>query len=302
MEIAVLGSCTMDLVFRMPRMPAAGETLFADHCELLPGGKGLNQAIAVTRLGATARLIGRVGDDVFGRELCQALRADGVDTAHVAVVPGAKSGIAAPVVTPGGDNRIFAAPGANLEVDLAQIEAARHAIEGARALLLQFEAPMEANLAAARIARAAGARVILNAAPIVPHPPELLALADVLVVNEVEAAMLAPGHDSDLERARALLDRGPGTIIVTTGPDGAIAATAEGIVAVPAFAVTPVDTVGAGDAFCGALTVALSEGQPLEDALRFANVAAAISVTRAGAAPALARREEVVELLARRVD
>lgn len=298
--VTVLGSCTFDLVFRMARFPQPGETLFADALERHVGGKGLNQAIAVQRLGGRASLIGRVGADAFAAPLLEALRDDGVDTTHVVSDPEAATGVAAPIVLPGGENSIAAAPGANLAVTVEQVEAAGPAIRAPRALLLQFEAPMAVNLAAARIAHDAGVPVLLNPAPALDHPPELLALADVLVLNEVEAAMLAPGAATHEARARALRDRGPAAVIVTLGPSGAILLDGDGFRAIPPFAVEAIDSVGAGDAFCGALAVALGEGMPLARAARFAAAAGALSVTRRGAAASLPHRAEVQRLLADR--
>lgn len=295
--VAVLGSCTFDIVFSMARMPVPGETLFAQGVGLYPGGKGLNQAIAAARLGARAAILGRIAEDAFGAALQAALAADDIDVAHLAVAPGGGTGLAVPVVVPGGGNSILAAPGANLEVTTQQVEAARPALERADAFLVQFETPMEANLAAARIAARAGAQVILNAAPVLPAPPELFQLADVLVVNEVEAAMLAPEPARHEDRAAQLLAHGPRAVVVTLGAPGAVVATKAAVEHVPSFPVPVVDSVGAGDAFCGALAVALAEGQSLLDAVRFGCAAGALSVTRAGAAPSLPRRAEVELLL-----
>ncbi|MGE5596604.1 MAG: ribokinase [Hyphomicrobiales bacterium] len=295
-RIAVLGSCTLDIVFRMPRLPLAGETLFADAVAMHPGGKGLNQAIAAARLGADAALIGRVGDDAFARPLLDALAADGIDTAHVARDPAAGTGVAVPVVLPGGENSIFSAPRANLAIPVAQVEAARPVIEASRALLLQFEAPMDANLAAAHIAVAASVPVLLNPAPIVGHPPELRRLAAILVLNEVEAAMLAPGSGGHEARALALAGFGQ-AVCLTLGPEGVVLAHEGKAERIPAFPVEAVDSVAAGDAFCGALAVAIAEGRTLREAVRFACAAGAISVTRHGAAPSLPRRSEVEALL-----
>lgn len=296
----MLGSCTADLVFTMPRFPLAGETLFADAVELHAGGKGLNQAIAVQRLGAAASLVARIGDDSFGKLLLHALRADGVDTRHVLVDRDGSSGIAVPVVLRDGQNSILSAPRANLEMTTGQVEAAADAITGADALLLQFEAPMAVNLRAAELAADAGVPVVLNAAPIVPHPPELLALAAVLIVNEVEAEMLTPvlppaarPHERALQLSRIAKE----AAIVTLGSDGVLVASGETVVHVPAFAVEAVDTVGAGDAFCAAFATARCAGAPLLDATRFAAAAGALSVTRRGAAASLPSRPEVEALL-----
>lgn len=294
--ITVLGSCTLDLVFRMSRQPQLGETLFADSLELHAGGKGLNQAIAARRLGARAALIARVGTDPFAEPLIAALETDGVDLQHLARDPEAGSGVAAPIVLADGQNSIFSAPRANLAIPVAQVEAAAATIRASRMLLLQFEAPMDANFAAARIAEEAGVPLLLNPAPALPHPPELLARASLLVLNEVEAEMLAPGFDSHESRARALQVRGPKAVIITLGPEGALLLENGVLHQVPSFPVTAVDSVGAGDAFCGALAVALAEEMPLREAVRFACAAGALAVTRPGAAPSLPQRAEVDSL------
>lgn len=295
-RVVALGSCVVDLVFRMPRLPGRGETLFARSAGIYPGGKGLNQAIAARRLGAETTLIANMGDDLFGHYLLELLSGEGVDTRYVARDAANGTGFAAPVVFDDGENSILSAPQANLALQTALVEAAREAIAAAGALLLQFEAPMEANIAAARIARAAGTRVVLNPAPVVAHPPELLALADVLVVNEVEAAMLA-GGTHPAAQARTLLG-GRELAVVTLGEQGAVFATASGEAGVvEAFPVQAIDSVGAGDAFCAALAVALCEGQAAGAAVRFAAAAGALAVTVAGAATSLPRREAVDRLL-----
>ncbi|MBI2765859.1 MAG: ribokinase [Chloroflexi bacterium] len=297
-RIAVLGSVVADLIFRMPRLPGRGETLFADDVALHPGGKGLNQAIAAKRLGASdVALIGRVGSDPFATFLLETLKREGIGAEFVAMDEAAGTGIAVPVVFPDGSNSIFSAPRASLRITDADVAAAGPAIARADALLLQFEAPMEANLVAARIARGAGVRVVLNPAPVREFPPELLELADVLVVNEVEAAMLGGGGLPPEEQAVTLLRHGAELAVVTLGERGAVFATADGAVAQPAFPVRALDSVGAGDAFCGALTVALVEGQAAGDAVRSACAAGALSVTRAGAAASLPTRAEVERLL-----
>lgn len=297
-RIAVLGSCVVDLVFHMARMPAPGETLFAERSGLFPGGKGLNQAIAARRLGAAAvALIARVGRDPLGDYLRARLDDEGIDSSHVVTDGVVPTGVAVPVVFADGVNSILSSPGASLAVTVHDVLAAREMIASADALLLQFEAPMEANLTAATLARESGTRVVLNPAPVRDHPPQLLDLAHVLVVNEVEAAMLAGGDDAEAQ-AKQLLGRRE-LAVVTLGADGAVLATAAGVTRFPAFPVAAVDSVGAGDAFCGAFAVALAEGMAPADAVRFASAAGALSVTRAGAASSLPSRPEVEALLAR---
>jgi len=297
-RIVVVGSLMMDLVVRAPRLPVIGESLIAHDFQAFVGGKGGNQAIAAARLGAPVSIIGRVGDDDFGRTILATLAAEGIDTTHIATDPGAGTGVAVPIVLDDGENAILAVPRANLALNAADVEPARALIEAADVLIVQFEVGMEATESAMRIARAARRTVLLNPAPIAPHPPGLLALADVLVPNEIEAAELAPAAagDHDCEAAE-LLACGPASVIITLGEAGALVATPRGREWVPPFPVRAVDSVGAGDAFCGALAVALAGGAPLIDATRFGCAAAASAVTRPGAAAALPSREEAARIL-----
>jgi ribokinase len=298
-RIAVVGSLMMDLVVRVPRLPVAGESLIGQSFELFVGGKGGNQALAAKRAGANhVAMVGRVGADEFGRRIVATLSADGVDCSHVARDGSAGTGVAIPLVLDDGSNSIVAIPQANLAMSAADIVAARDVIAGADMLLVQFEVGMEAVEAAIRLAREAGVRVLLNPAPIAPHPSELLRLPTVLVANEVEAAALVPECGGDHGReAMELLGNGPAAVVVTLGAGGALLARQEGHVFVPPFVVDGVDSVGAGDAFCGALAVALCEGVELEDAVRFASAAGAIAATRAGAAASLPSRGEIEALL-----
>lgn len=300
-RIAVLGSCTVDLVMHVPRQPLPGETLFVDSAALLPGGKGLNQAIAAARLGAEVALLGLVGDDPLADVLLRAAVADGIDTAYLRRDPAKETGIAVPVVMPSGDNSILAAPRANLELSVADVEAAAPALRACDVFVFQLETPIEAVLAAARLARAAGAIVLMNPAPAREIPDDLFTLSDVLVLNEVEAAVFAPGALDEAEQAAALMARGPRLVVVTLGARGGVACDASGCQPFAAFAVDVVDSVGAGDAFCGALAVALAERLDTAAAVRFANGAAALSLTGAGAITSLPRRAELAAFLAGRV-
>jgi ribokinase len=291
----------MDLVVRVGRLPAAGETLLGDAFFTAPGGKGANQAVAAARLGAPTRMVGRVGGDVFGAALRAGLAADGVDVAGVLVDAGAASGVALIQVDHAGENTIVVAPGANAALgapDLARLETA---LEGARVLLLQLEVPLDAVLAAARLARARGVTVLLDPAPARDLPDELCALADLITPNEHEAAALVGFEVRDQEQAgragRALLARGAGAAVVKLGARGACWCGPGGEQVLPPFPVAAVDTVAAGDAFNGGLAAALSEGRPMPEALRWGLAAGALAVTRAGAQPALPRRAELLALL-----
>jgi ribokinase len=297
-RIVVVGSLMMDLVVRAPRLPAVGESLIAHGFQAFIGGKGGNQATAAARLGAEVAMIGRVGDDDFGRAILANLRNEGIDTSGVFPDPAVGTGVAVPIVLDDGNNAIFAVPRANLALDVADIERGRAAIEGAGILMVQFEVGMAATRAAMRIARAAGRPVMLNPAPIAPHPPGLLALADILLPNEVEAAALVPGAHGDHRReAEVLLSRGPGVVVITLGGEGALVAAEGKTTDIPAFPVMAVDSVGAGDAFCGAFAVALAEGAAPAEAARFGAAAGAVAVTRPGAAASLPSRSEVQRIL-----
>lgn len=300
--IVSCGSLNMDLVTRVARAPAAGETVLGSNYVLHQGGKGGNQAVAAARLGAEVRMVGAVGSDEFGDSLLAGLAAGGVDTRFVQQLEGA-SGAAFITVEEGGENRIIVSPGANAALAPGLLDGA--AFAQADALLLQLEIPLETVLAAARLGREAGATVLLNAAPPVPGLLDRLTDVGVLVVNEPEAAVLLdrPGAESPeeaLDQARLLGERVPSGVI-TLGARGAVWWDSTGDSgAVPAFPVETVDTTGAGDAFTGALAVAVAEGQPLSSAVRFAAAAGALATTGHGARAALPERRAVEELLAGR--
>jgi ribokinase len=301
MNVLVFGSINMDLVTRTPRLPAAGETLTGHTFFTAPGGKGANQAVACARLGVPTRMIGRVGDDVFGAALRETLIGYGVDAGLVETTPG-PSGVAAIAVSDSAENTIIVVPGANGAVGQADVARLEAALDGARVLLLQLEAPLDAVVAAAAAARARGVTVILDPAPARELPAELYRLVDIITPNETEAAILtgvAPSDDAAVERAAAeLLARGVGRAVIKLGARGAYVAGGGAPQIVPAFPVTPVDTVAAGDAFNGGLAAALAEGQELAAALRMAAATGALAVTKEGAQQAMPSRVEVAALLA----
>jgi ribokinase len=287
----------MDLVMRVARRPERGETVFGSEFGMFLGGKGFNQAVAARRLGAAVAMVGRVGDDDFGRRLRAALEREGVDAAGLVTDPEAGTGVAAPVIEANGENSIISVPRANMHLTPGDVEASAPAFEGARAVLLQLEVPVETSLAAARLGRRAGACVLLNTAPAAPVPEELLDAADLLVANEVEAAMLTGQAVGSVEGALAAAERlrrrRDQAAIVTLGGEGAVVV-AEGLrLHAPAFPVPVRDTTGAGDAFCSALALRLAETDDLAEALRWANAAGACAVMTLGAEPSLPRREMV---------
>lgn len=295
-KVVVLGSANMDLVVRQPRLPRPGETLFGSAFRTVPGGKGLNQAVAAARAGAEVAFVGAVGRDVHGAELRRMLEAERIDASALQVVD-APTGTAHIAVVDGGENSIVVVSGANAELT-SLTEAARAAIDHASALVMQFELPQSVLLEAARAARARGARTVLTPAPAQQPEPGLLELVDVLVPNADEARHLA--DEPDVERAAAALSRRCGTVVVTLGAAGALVAQygrlAARIDAVPADAV---DTTGAGDTFVGVLVARLTAGDRLEAALGWAATAASISVTRPGATTSMPTRAEIEAALAR---
>jgi ribokinase len=302
-HIAVVGSFVMDLVVWLPHFPRKGETLHPTRFEMFAGGKGFNQAVTARRCGAQVSMVGRVGDDAFGETFLQLMGREAIDSRFVTRDRAVGTSLGIPMIDPNGDNSIIGIPRANTRLSLEDVQAASEVIAQARVLLLQLEVLVETSRRAAQIAREAGRLVILNPAP--AHMPidALLSdnLIDWLIPNEIEAEMLAgvPVRSVDDARAaaQALLARGIRQgVIITLGAQGALAVTRDGVWHAPAFAVTPVDPTGAGDAFCGAFGVALAQGQPIARALRFANAAGALCATVAGAEPSLPRRGDVEQL------
>ncbi|MCY4581646.1 MAG: ribokinase [Chloroflexi bacterium] len=299
--IVVLGSINMDLVGTAPRLPSPGETVLGGDFSTAPGGKGANQAVAAARMGASVRMIGRVGGDVFGPMLRYNLSSNGVDVSGVAYDPDAPSGVAMILLDASRENRILVASGANMRCDDTQVDAVASALEGADALMLQCEIPADVSLKAARIAKEMGVRVVWDPAPVEGFPPEAYGLVDVLTPNQAEAAALTGIEVTDAASAeaaaRVLVERGVRAAVVKMGEAGAFYLAKEGGGHVPPFEVDAVDTVAAGDAFGAAMTCALAEGKPLNEAVRYGAAAGALAITRPGAQEAMPSRAEVDALL-----
>jgi ribokinase len=293
--ICVVGSCNLDLTFRVPRLPRPGETLAAVTLEQGFGGKGANQAVAAARLAAQVTLIARVGNDAFGRQSLDNFRARGVDTTFVQTDAAQPTGTASIYVADTAENSIVIVPGANAALTAADVRAAASAIASADAVLCQLETPLDTAIEAFRIARAARVRTILNPAPAAPLPDELLRLSDLCVPNETELELLTAQPASIEAAAQSLRSRGPRAVVVTLGSAGALVAAGgvERVERVPPYPVAAVDPTGAGDVFIAAMAVALAEGRALNEAVRWANAAAAISVTRPGTQIAAPSRDEV---------
>lgn len=295
----VVGSLNADLVTEVPRIPLVGETRQSTALRRSAGGKGANQAVALARLGAMVDMVGRVGDDAEGRALLAKLAEAGVSARHVAVVPGEPTGLAIVMVDADGDNAIVVVPGANATMGPASVLAARAAFTGCDLVLAQLETPLSAVDAALRRGAESGALVVLNAAPARPLPDELLALVDVLVVNEHEALEMAGCRDIEAA-ATTLQRRGASAVVVTLGAEGALMRRGDERLRAAGFPVRPSDTTGAGDCFVAALAVALAQQRPPAESLRFANGAAAVAVTRHGAQDAMPTRDEVEQFLGAR--
>ena len=299
--IVVFGSINMDLVCSASRMPAPGETILGTEFRTTPGGKGANQAVAAARLGATVRMVGRVGADSFGPTLIAGLQSNGVDVAGIQTDSDNSSGIATILLDAAKQNYIVAVYGANMACDDMQLDALDVALVGADALLLQLETPLPVTLAAANRARPMGALVIWDPAPARDLPSEVFEASDVMTPNQIEAELLTSVRVTDAASAEAaadeLLKRGVGTAVVKLGAAGAYYASESARGLVQPFEVEAVDTIAAGDAFGGALGVALARGQSVEDAIRYGCAAGALAVTKSGAQEAMPIHDEVAELL-----
>ncbi len=303
--IIVFGSINMDLVAKTPRLPVAGETLQGYQFFTAPGGKGANQAVASARLGIPTHLVGRLGNDDFGRQLRQDLQASGVHTDGILVDNAASSGVAIIAVDDAGENNIIIVPGTNGLVNQQDVERLTNLLAGAAALLLQLEIPLPAVLAAAQAAREVGVPVILDPAPAQGDLlPELYPLVDIITPNEIEASQLVgfpvDGQEAVAKASDDLRQRGVSTVIVKLGAQGVFCTTEEEAFFVPAFSVQAIDTVAAGDAFNGGLAAALAEGRPLREAVVWGAASGALSATKAGAQPSLPNRETFKRFLRER--
>jgi ribokinase len=295
--VLVIGSLNMDLVARCQHLPRPGQTVFGSDFFTASGGKGANQAVAAARLGARVTMAGCVGDDQFGCTLLNGLRADGVGCDLVQQAPG-PTGTALISIDARGTNTIVVISGANMACDSALADRALASLHQPGILLLQHEIPEVTNAHAIRTARAAGCFVVLNPAPALAVAPALLPLIDLIAPNETEAAVLT-GSSDPREAARRLLAQGAPAVLLTLGEEGALYCSNDRAWRCPAVAVQAVDTTAAGDAYIGALAVALAEERSIPESLGFAAAAAGLAVTRLGAQPSLGTREEVDAFVAR---
>jgi len=301
-DVVCVASWNADLVSRVARPIARGETLLARSFDISPGGKGSNAAVACARQGARTAVIARIGRDPFGTMALELWQREGILTTHVEQADGERSGVAQILVFDDGDNSIAVAPGAGAGLAGRHVEAARATLEASRVVMASCEVPQAATLAAFRIARSAGVLTLLNPAPAQPLPDELLALTDLLTPNETELRALA-GLDAQASvdaASAALLKRGARAVLVTLGAAGCRLWRREGPgLTLPGWRIEAVaDTIGAGDTFTGALAAALARGDALEQAMRCANAAAALSVTGHGAIGGMPSLPKVLALLA----
>jgi len=304
-KITVVGSSNTDMIIQTSRIPRPGETVLGGAFSMAAGGKGANQAVGAARAGGEVTFVARVGDDMFGAQAIEGFTRDGIHVEHVIRDAQASSGVALIFVADDGENSIAVASGANARLSPADVEAARRSVTSAAALVCQLETPLETIIAAVGMASAAGVPVILDPAPAQPLGEDLLRQVSVLTPNETEAELLTgikvADDDGASKAAHALLAQGVQTVLITLGPRGAFVAGGQVNERVPSIQVDPVDSTAAGDVFNGALAVALAEGKPLLDAVRFANVAAALSVTRLGAQPSAPSRIDIEACLNRHV-
>jgi ribokinase len=299
-NIVVVGSSNTDMILKLDRIPRLGETILGGEFATAAGGKGANQAVAAARAGGNVTMIARVGRDMFGERARTGLIECGINVEYVQTQDG-PSGVALIFVDKDGENSIGVGSGANAKLSPEDVHRARTAFAIADVVIMQLETPLDTVQAAADMADACGALVILNPAPAQTLPDELLQKISIMTPNETEAEMLTgiPVADevSCALAAEILIRKGVKAVVITLGARGAFVATETSKLLVPGFQAKSVDTTAAGDTFNGALAVALAEGMPIIDAVRFANAAAAISVTRLGAQPSAPVRAEIENLI-----
>jgi len=297
-NIHVVGALNADLVVRTPRFPQPGETISGEDLQVIPGGKGANQAVAAARLGANVSMLGRVGKDNFGDFLLDNLQSNHVDTTLIQR-DDASTGTATIIVDSNGQNSIVLSAGANGKVSLLDVEHASFSTFDL--LLLQLEIPTPTVLSATQLAKQHGVRVILNPAPAKPLPDELISLADFIIPNETELSLLTSMEVKDIpsaeKAARVLLAKGSQNVIVTLGSKGALIVNKETSTHVDTYHVDVVDTTAAGDAFIGGFANALLENKSLEESVRFGCACGALATTKFGAQPSLPMKEEVERLI-----
>jgi len=291
--ITVFGSNMLDLIGRLERFPAPGETVPGSTFTTSPGGKGANQALAARRAGSRVRMVGAAGQGAMGDDALVLLKAGGVELRDVRRIAAAQ-GVAMIFVNPEGENEIGILPGANGDVTPDDADIALSGLGETDVLILQQEIPQESTMRALALAQLQGVTSILNTAPFLPTTPAVAGTASIVVANETEFALLSDSEPDELDAAMLHWAQSRRqTMIVTLGAEGAQAAVGDRLIRVPALPVTPIDTVGAGDTFVGYLAAGLDSGLELEAAMKRAAIAASIACTRQGAQPAIPMAAEV---------
>ena len=296
-KILVIGSSNTDMTVVSDRLPERGETVLGGVFHMGPGGKGANQAVCASRLGADVTFVCKVGNDLFGDNALAGYRSEGMDVTHV-LRSDKPTGSALILVDGQGENVISVAPGANADFTVHDMDALSPVIRGADYLLLQLEIPVPSVVRAVEIAREAGVFVILNPAPACALPEEIFRNVSLLIPNRTELSLLSGMSTDTEEHIRAAVEKlrsaGVGNVIVTLGSAGALVCREGSYTTVPALRVQAVDTTAAGDTFCGAVCVGLSEGLSLEEAAAFATKASALTVQKVGAQNSLPYRHEII--------
>lgn len=296
-KIVVVGSCNTDMVVKSDRLPKPGETVLGGSFMMNSGGKGANQAVAVARLGGNATFITKTGNDLFGKQSIRMFKEENIDIDNILSDPSLPSGVALIMVDGDGENCIVVASGANANLSINDIEIVRDVIESADILLMQLEIPMDTVEYAAKIAFDKGVKVVLNPAPAARLSNELMRYLHTIVPNNTEAEILSgikvSDWDSAQNAANEISAKGVNNVIITLGAKGAFIKEGESYYEVPVEKINAIDTTAAGDTFCGAFCVAISEEKSIFDAVKFANKAAGITVTREGAQSAIPYRYEI---------
>ena len=301
-KCAVIGSINMDMVVGTPRFPQPGESITGSVFRTVPGGKGANQAVALARLGVPVMMAGKIGSDAFGSQYMDNFAKNGVDASAVEIHDGATTGTADILVNDEGENCIVYIPGANSLCDMAWLDRTLEKVKDCEIILMQLEIPLETTFECIRRLRAMGKVIILDPAPAVPLPEEILGLVDYVTPNETELVILTPSLPeaaSMEERIAHLIGDSDRVVIHKRGADGAYICTRDGVTHVPGFKVKAVDTTAAGDTFNAGLAAGLSMGLSLPETIRLANAAAALSVTAFGAQGGMPALAECSELLTR---
>ncbi len=300
-NIVVIGSTNVDMIIKSDRLPKSGETLIGGKFFKAGGGKGANQAVAAARAGGRVTFLSRVGNDVFGQEAIQGYRNDKINVSYVKIDQAESTGIALIFVDSKGENCISVASGANMKLDQSDINDATIELDNADVVLMQLETPIETIEYIIKLLKNKQVKTILNPAPALKISDDLLRHLTIITPNETEVELLTGVTVKDekdaLKASKILLGKGVKNVIITMGKKGAFLHSESDSIFIPAFEVNALDTTAAGDTFNGALAVAVAEGKTLEDAVEYANAAAAISVTKIGAQPSIPLKKEIEDFL-----